>query len=74
MSVFSHGYVVLDLPFLRGAAMNIKSLLLVLVVLVIVVGATGGDASAAAVGGAIGEAVHLVTVAWDAMVSSGDSA
>lgn len=53
--------------------MNIKALLLVLVVLVIVVGATGGDASAAAVGSAIGEAVHLVTVAWDAMVSSGSS-
>ncbi len=62
-----------DLPRERGAAVNIKALLLVLVVLVIVVGATGGDASAAAVGSAIGEAVHLVTVAWDAMVSSGSS-
>jgi hypothetical protein len=53
--------------------MNIKNVLLVLVVIVIVVGATGGDASAAAVGNAIGEAVHLVRVAWDAMVDSSGS-
>jgi len=50
--------------------MNFKGVLLVLLVIVIVVGATGGDASAAAVGNAIGEAVHLVRVAWDAMVDS----
>ncbi len=50
--------------------MNAKSVLLLLVVIIIVVGATGGDDSAAAVGSAIGEAVHLVRVAWDAMVNS----
>ena len=50
--------------------MNVKNVLLVLVVIVIIVGATGGDASAAAVGSAIGEALHLVKVAWDAMVDS----
>lgn len=50
--------------------MNVKSVLLLLVVIIIVVGATGGDDSAAAVGSAIGEAVHLVRVAWDAMVNS----
>ncbi len=48
--------------------MNLKSLLLMLVVIVVVVGATGGEASAAAVGNAVGEAVHLVKVAWDAAV------
>ena len=50
--------------------MNVKTFLLVLLVIVIVVGATGGDASAAAVGNAVGEALHLVRVAWDAMVES----
>lgn len=51
--------------------MNLKSALLLLVVIVIVLGATGGDASAAAVGSAIGDAFHWVRVAWDAMVDSG---
>lgn len=50
--------------------MNVKGVLLVLLVVVIVVGATGGESSAAAVGNAIGQAVHLVRVAWDAMVTS----
>ena len=50
--------------------MNVKSVLLLLVVIIIVLGATGGDASAAAVGRGIGEAVHFVRVAWDAMVSA----
>ena len=50
--------------------MNAKSVLLFLVVIIVVIGATGGDASAAAVGRAIGEAVHLVRVAWDAMVDA----
>lgn len=50
--------------------MSFKNVLLILVIVVIVVGATGGDTSAAAVGSAIGEAVHLVRVAWDAMVDS----
>ena len=50
--------------------MSPKNVLLVLVVIIVVVGATGGDASAAAVGSAIGEAVHLLRVAWDAMVNS----
>ena len=53
-----------------GATVNFKNFLLVLLVVVIVVGATGGDASAAAVGNAIGEAMHLVGVAWDAMMDS----
>ena len=51
--------------------MNVKSVLLLLVVIIIVLGATGGDASAAAVGNAIGNAFHWLRVAWDAMVSSG---
>lgn len=50
--------------------MNFKNFLLVLLVIVIVVGATGGDSSAAAVGNAIGEALHLVGVAWDAAMDS----
>ena len=49
--------------------MNLKNVLLLLVVIVVVVGATGGEASAAAVGNAVGEAVHLVRVAWEAAVS-----
>ena len=53
--------------------MNAKSVLLLLVVVIVVVGATGGEASAAAVGNAIGEAAHLVRVAWDAMVDGGSS-
>jgi hypothetical protein len=53
---------------------SFKGVLLVLLVLVIVVGATGGEASAAAVGDAIGEAVHLVRVAWDAAFSAADDA
>ena len=50
--------------------MNLKNVLVLLVVLIVVLGSTGGDASAAAVGRAIGETVHLVRVAWDAMVHS----
>lgn len=51
--------------------MSPKSVLLILVVIVVLVGATGGDASAAAVGNAVGEAAHLIRVAWDAMLASG---
>lgn len=51
--------------------MNVKSALLLLVVVVIVVGATGGEAAAASVGNAVGEAVSLVRVAWNAMIDSG---
>jgi len=47
-----------------------KNVIIVLVVVIILLGATGGDQSAAAVGNAIGEAVRLVKVAWDAMVNS----
>lgn len=54
--------------------MNAKGAILLVVVLVIVVGATGGDASAAAVGSALGEAAHLVKVAWDAMVGTSNTA
>ncbi len=50
--------------------MNLKTAVLLLVVVIIVVGATGGEASAAAIGSAIGEAAHLVKVAWDAMVGN----
>jgi Sec-independent protein translocase protein TatA len=52
--------------------MSAKALLLVLIVVIVVVGATGGEASAAAIGNAVGEAVNLVRVAWDAMINSGD--
>lgn len=50
--------------------MNARTLVLVLVVIIIVLGATGGDASAAAVGHAIGQTFHTLKVAWDAAVSS----
>lgn len=53
--------------------MNAKTLLIVLVVVIVVVGATGGEASAAAIGNAVGEAARLVKVAWDAMMSSGSA-
>ncbi len=49
--------------------MNLKNVLLFILITVIVLGATGGDASAAAVGRGLGEAFHLVQVAWDAMIS-----
>ena len=52
--------------------MNFKNLLITLLVIVIVVGATGGDASAAAVGNAVGEALHLVRVAWNAAVDGSE--
>jgi hypothetical protein len=51
-----------------------KGVALILVVLVVLLGATGGDQAAASVGNAVGEAVHLVRVAWDAAVNAGDSA
>lgn len=54
------------------ARVNVKGVLLLLVVIVVLVGATGGESSAAAVGNAVGEAVRLVGVAWDAAVNSGD--
>jgi hypothetical protein len=50
--------------------MSIKGALLILLFLVVLLGATGGDASAAAVGNAVGDAIHWVRVAWDAMVGS----
>jgi hypothetical protein len=50
--------------------MNVKNVALLLLVVIVLVGATGGEASAAAVGNALGEAAHLVKVAWDAMVGS----
>ncbi len=50
--------------------MNLKNILIFLVIIVIVLGATGGDASAAAVGRGVGEALHLVGVAWDAMMEA----
>lgn len=53
--------------------MNAKTLIIVLIVVIVVVGATGGEASAAAIGNAVGEAAHLVRVAWDAMMNSGSA-
>ena len=50
--------------------MNFKNFVIILLIIVVVVGATGGDASAAAVGRAVGETVHYIRVAWDARVSS----
>lgn len=50
--------------------MNVRNIIIILVLIIVVLGATGGDASAAAVGNAIGQTVHLVRVAWDAMVDS----
>lgn len=50
--------------------MSPKNVIIVLVVVIILLGATGGDQSAAAVGNAIGEAVRLIKVAWDAMVNN----
>lgn len=50
--------------------MNAKTLIIVLIVVIVVVGATGGEVSAAAIGNAVGEAAHLVKVAWDAMMNS----
>lgn len=50
--------------------MNFKGFLVMLVIIIVVVGATGGDASAAAVGRAVGETMHLIGVAWDAMMDS----
>lgn len=67
-----HGPVPFDPSCACGAAaVSPKSVLLLLVVIIIVVGATGGDQAAASVGAAIGEAVHLLRVAWDAAVNSG---
>lgn len=54
--------------------MTLKGAVLLLLVVIIVVGATGGDASAAAIGDAIGSAFHWVQVAWEAAVGSGDTA
>lgn len=50
--------------------MNFKSFIVLLLIIIVVVGATSGESSAAAVGRAIGETIHLIGVAWDAMVSS----
>lgn len=52
-----------------GDAVNLKNIVLFLLVIIVVLGATGGDASAAAVGRGIGQAFHLVQVAWEAMVA-----
>jgi hypothetical protein len=49
---------------------NLKNIIIFLAIVVIVVGATGGDASAAAVGRGVGEALHLIGVAWDAMMDA----
>ena len=46
--------------------MTLKGAALLLLVVVILLGATGGDSSAAAIGDAIGSALHYVQVALDA--------
>lgn len=46
--------------------MSLKAAGLLIVVVVVIVGATGGEDNAAAIGNALGEAVRLVGVAWDA--------
>ena len=61
------------IPLPPAIPVNVKSALLLLVVVVIVVGATGGEAAAASIGNAVGEAVHLVRVAWNAMIDNGGS-
>ena len=53
-----------------GRLVNVKSALLLVLFIVILLGATGGDESAAAVGSAIGDAIHWVRVAWDALLGS----
>jgi len=50
--------------------MSVKAGLITLVIVVILLGATGGDASAASVGRAVGGSVHWVSVAWHAMTGS----
>jgi Sec-independent protein translocase protein TatA len=63
-----HGGVRLDPISVRELHVSAKALIVVLLVVIVVVGATGGESSAAAIGSAIGEAVNLVQVAWNAMI------
>ena len=50
--------------------MTLKGAALLLLAIVILVGATGGDASAAAIGDAVGSAFHWIQVAVDAAFGS----
>ena len=50
--------------------MTLKGAALLVIVMIVLLGATGGDASAAAIGDAIGSAVHWLQVAWDAAVGN----
>lgn len=50
--------------------MSLKAGLITLLVVVVLLGATGGDASAASVGKAVGGSVHWVSVAWKSMVGT----
>jgi hypothetical protein len=50
--------------------MTLKGAALLVVALIILLGATGGDGSAAAIGDAIGSAVHWLQVAWEAAVGN----
>lgn len=50
--------------------MSFKSGVVMIVIIVILLGATGGDASAASVGRAIGGSFHWVSVAWSSMIGS----
>lgn len=50
--------------------MSLKAGIITLLLVVILLGATGGDASAASVGRAIGGSFHWVAVAWHSMTGS----
>lgn len=50
--------------------MSFKSGVVMILVIIVLLGATGGDASAASVGRAIGGSVHWISVAWSTMVGS----
>lgn len=51
--------------------MTLKGAVLLVVAIVILVGATGGDASAASIGNAVGAAFHWVQVAVNGALGSG---
>jgi hypothetical protein len=64
-----HGGARLDPICVQELRVSAKALIVVLLVVIVVVGATGGEQSAAAIGSAIGEAINLLQVAWDAMIN-----
>lgn len=50
--------------------MSFRAGVVMIVIIIILLGATGGDASAASVGRAVGGSVHWIGVAWNEMVGS----